>query len=411
MREIALYIHMPWCIKKCPYCDFNSHRLPQSHSFSRYIDALIVDIRFQLILFPSLQYCSISSIFIGGGTPSLCPPDEMARLLDFVFTHLNCSETIEVTLEANPATAESQYFRAYRQLGINRLSIGAQSFNDNMLAALGRIHCADENYRTVELARKSGFERINMDIMYALPQQNLVMALADLQAVLSCDIEHISYYELTLEENTAFYRYPPQGLPSHELAYEMNKQGERILHKHGYMAYEVSAWARGELGHCRHNVNYWKFGDYIGIGAGAHGKISVFDLNETSLGQQRLFRTQQVNNPESYMQGMLEKGDLEVMEVKHNGRYANGMRVSAVSEQELLFEYMLNRLRLTEPFSVFECSNATGLQSACIEDKIQTPLMKNLLEKVDNSCNETTKKYQKTLLGQDFLNELVWEFH
>lgn len=414
MKEIALYIHIPWCIKKCPYCDFNSHRTTSTPPFTRYIDALIADFRRQILLFPHLQSLLLSSVFIGGGTPSLCPANEIGRLLVFIFNHLQCVNNIEITLEANPATVESQYFLDYPQSGINRLSIGAQSFCNTTLKRLGRIHCKEDNYRAIELAKKAGFTNVNLDLMYALPGQNVSMAMHDMQATLSCEVEHISYYQLTLEENTLFYRHPPCDMPTEGLAFDIAQQGEQLLTANGYKAYEVSAWTRHPESQCQHNLNYWNFGDYIGIGAGAHGK---FTLPEK--GQLHIFRTQHSNSPISYMkhiealENQEELGTLADLPYNLFGstKCANGMRITKILEDEILFEYMLNRLRLNTPFSTTECHHVTGLKEAHIENKMVAVMKKNLIEKIDNEEFGQHNSYQKTQLGHHFLNDLIWEFH
>jgi oxygen-independent coproporphyrinogen-3 oxidase len=404
MAHIALYIHIPWCIKKCPYCDFNSHNASVSPDYNHYVKILLRDLDHQLSLFPDTQKRELSSIFIGGGTPSLCPGDAMRYLLEGVFQRFVCSSDIEVTIEANPGTAESSYFEAYVQAGINRISLGLQSFNDTSLQRLGRIHSSKENFQAVEKAKAAGFQRINIDVMYALPEQTLAMALSDVNSALACEVEHISYYQLTLEENTLFYRQVPKGIPSEDLCWDIATQGSELLHANQFTNYEVSAWSRGEANNsqCRHNVNYWKYGDYIGIGAGAHGKLS-FQQGENL----KIIRTQQISSPTSYIEAYSKKNDTKAKPLKDFplGRSYGGMRTFEVSKDEILFEYMLNRLRLNSAFSIQQCQQMTGLAKQKIQHSIDFAIEKDFLKEV--SLNMT---YQKTQLGNQFLNDLIWGF-
>ena len=267
---LSLYVHLPWCVKKCPYCDFNSHVAGEHAPRGRYIDTLLTDLERES------RRCGdreLRSIFLGGGTPSLFSPVEIARLLDGIRQHFDLIDDIEITMEANPGTLECGDPRGYREAGVNRLSIGAQSFNDACLETLGRIHSAADVRRSYADARKAGIGNINLDLMHALPGQGVADALYDLQEAIDLQPEHLSWYQLTLEPNTVFYSRPPSGLPDNDLAFEIQEQGQALLEKHGYARYEVSAYAKDGR-RCEHNLNYWTFGDYVAVGAGAHGKLS-----------------------------------------------------------------------------------------------------------------------------------------
>ena len=267
---LALYIHLPWCVRKCPYCDFNSHVSAGAPPFDRYIARLLVDLDRQLCA-PEAQRPLIA-IFIGGGTPSLFPGSAIRRLLDGIRSRMDLDPTIEITLEANPGTADAQRFDAYRAAGVNRLSIGVQSLSASHLQRLGRIHDPSQARRAVAIARAAGFDNLNLDNMFALPDQTLDEAAEDLAALIALAPEHLSYYQLTLEPDTAFHAHPPV-LPDADLAADLAAQGRAQLVRAGYRQYEVSAYARPDR-QCRHNLNYWRFGDYLGIGAGAHGKLT-----------------------------------------------------------------------------------------------------------------------------------------
>ncbi|MBN8480319.1 MAG: radical SAM family heme chaperone HemW, partial [Xanthomonadales bacterium] len=269
---LSLYVHIPWCVKKCPYCDFNSHAVREGIPQEAYVDALLADLDGDLADFGDAARRPLASVFFGGGTPSLFSPAAIARILDGVAARLAIVPGAEVTLETNPGTVEHGRFAGYREAGVNRISFGVQSFDDAMLHRLGRIHSADEATRAFAEARAAGFDAINLDLMYALPRQDLAGALADLERAIALAPEHISHYQLTLEPNTLFAAKPPP-LPDSDSAWDMQEHGQALLAAHGYAQYEVSAYARA--GHrCAHNLNYWTFGDYLGIGAGAHAKLS-----------------------------------------------------------------------------------------------------------------------------------------
>ena len=269
---LSLYIHIPWCVKKCPYCDFNSHEARNEIPEEKYLKALTQDLESEL---PNIWGRSIESVFIGGGTPSLFSAKGIDQLLANLRERLPIRSNTEITLEANPGTFEQERFSAYREAGINRLSIGVQSFNENHLKRLGRIHGATEAIKAAEIARKAGFVNFNLDLMFGLPEQSVDQALEDLKIAIEAGPTHISWYQLTIEENTLFHHAPPI-LPDDELMWEMQQKGQALLESSGYMQYEVSAYSQINK-QCQHNINYWEFGDYLGIGAGAHGKLSMPD--------------------------------------------------------------------------------------------------------------------------------------
>lgn len=323
---LGIYVHFPWCVKKCPYCDFNSHPLKGELPTTDYLNALQADLDQWSSL---LERRPIHSVFFGGGTPSLFPPHVFADLL----SSLGCP-SVEVTMEVNPGTAEFHSFPAYREAGINRLSFGAQSFNDEKLASLGRIHCADEIRSAFALARRAGFDNVNLDIMYGLPNQSVSEALDDLEAALALQPEHLSWYELTLEPKTEFHRRPPP-LPREKTMLEIEFEGQAMLRGAGFERYEVSAWARTGF-QCRHNLNYWQYGDYLGIGAGAHGKVTDED---------DIVRTRKAAQPRLYLDRPQHLESTGVAPAMRRG------------------EFLLNVLRLPEgvPWPAFE--EGTGLTS------------------------------------------------
>ncbi|WP_133492757.1 radical SAM family heme chaperone HemW [Alcanivorax sp. 24] len=314
---LALYVHVPWCVRKCPYCDFNSHQrdtLPET----QYLDALLADLDADQRWLEGELDRPVVSIFIGGGTPSLMSADFYRRLLDGLRQRLPMANDVEITLEANPGTVEAGRFEGFREAGINRLSIGVQSFDPGQLTALGRIHGPEEARRAVALARAAGFDNFNLDLMHALPGQTPAQALEDLQAAIELSPAHLSWYELTIEPNTAFYRAPPTQ-PDEDTMADIEEQGFALLQRHDYERYEVSAFARPGR-HCRHNLNYWRFGDYLAIGAGAHGKLTRRD-------GQRL-RYQKTRQPEAYLQAPEQA------------------RRSVTAIEDPLFEALMNALRL-----------------------------------------------------------------
>jgi oxygen-independent coproporphyrinogen-3 oxidase len=369
LPPLALYVHIPWCVRKCPYCDFNSHERTGMLPEGEYLAALFRDLEGHL---PSVWGRRIVSVFIGGGTPSLFSPEAIDALLSGVRARLQVEPYAEITLEANPGTVEAARFHGFRQAGVNRISIGVQSFDDRMLAALGRIHSAAEARDAIAAALKS-FDNVNIDLMYGLPSQTGAMALEDLAQAIACGVPHVSAYQLTIEPNTMFFSRPPP-LPEHDAAADMQLAAEHALARAGYEHYETSAFARAGW-RCRHNLNYWEFGDYLGIGAGAHGKLSFPD---------RVTRHERAKQPRDYMEkaGLLEK---------------------TVDPADLPFEFMLNALRLVEGFDVGLFGARTGLALRLIENEIAEAESRGLLER-------NWKRIRPTVRGQRFLNELLETF-
>jgi oxygen-independent coproporphyrinogen-3 oxidase len=370
LPPLALYAHLPWCVRKCPYCDFNSHEKTDALPEREYVDALVADLEG---LLPSVWGRRLRSIFIGGGTPSLFSPESIDRLLAAIRARLPLEPGAEVTLEANPGTAEAGHFRGYRAAGVNRVSLGIQSFNDEKLKALGRIHSADEARRAIEMAL-STFDNVNLDIMYGLPGQSLDEARADAAEGLRCGTTHFSAYQLTLEPNTVFYSRPPQ-LPEHDTCADMQLAVEELAAAAGLRHYETSAFARPGRA-CRHNMNYWEFGDYIGIGAGAHGKLSFAD---------RVTRHERVKQPREYL------------------AQAGSLQEKRIEPRELPFEFMLNALRLVDGVPAELYAERTGLPGATILRKLQAARDKGLLE-------EDVLRIRPTRRGRLFLNELLQLF-
>ena len=372
---LSLYIHYPWCVRKCPYCDFNSHNVKETGIPEQaYVDALLRDLEMSL---PRVWGRRVHSIFIGGGTPSLLSPEGLDRLLTSTRTLLPLEPDCEITLEANPGTVDTARFAAFRAAGVTRVSVGIQSFNESHLKALGRIHDRAQAIQALEAAA-THFDTWNADLMYALPQQTLAEAEADLNRVLDFAPPHLSCYHLTLEPNTLFHRDPPS-LPDDETSADMQEMIEAKLAEADYKHYETSAFAKP--GHkCRHNLNYWRFGDYLGIGAGAHGKLS------DHLGVHRQMRHK---HPNAYLD-RAEAGDF--IQEQHT-----------VEAHELPFEFMMNALRLTEgvPRTLFQ--ERTGLPLEAIEDKLLAARQRGLLEITDTLIRPTER-------GQRFLNDLLEQF-
>jgi len=374
LPPLSLYVHMPWCLRKCPYCDFNSHEKAGDLPEGRYVDALVADLESTL---PRVWGRRVHTIFIGGGTPSLISPGEIERLLVAVRTRIPVDPDAEVTMEANPGTFEAARFEGYRAAGVNRLSLGVQSFDDAKLAALGRVHGADEARRALEAALRI-FPTVNADLMYALPRQSLEEAVRDIEEAVAFRPPHISAYHLTLEPDTSFHRNPPP-LPGDDASADMQEAIEERLAAAGYGHYETSAFA--QPGHrARHNLNYWSFGDYIGIGAGAHGKLSFHD---------RILREVRQRKPETYMRTALATGAV------HESR--------EVEADELPFEFMLNALRLVEGFPAELFQRRTGLPLLGVEGELAQAEADGLIER-------DLAIVRPTLKGQRFLNELLERF-
>jgi len=344
---LALYVHLPWCVRKCPYCDFNSHAQRGELPFADYVDALIRDIEYDL---PMIWGRVIHSIFFGGGTPSLFAPDYIDRFLQESSARLNFAPNVEVTLETNPGTAEYGKFEHYRTAGVNRISFGVQSFTDTQLHTLGRIHNSEQARNAIKHAQDSGFSNINIDLMYALPQQTMAQAEYDLHCAFALQPAHISYYQLTLEPNTLFFIKPPKHLPNEDLAWDIQEHGQKLLKQAGYQHYEISAYAR-EGYQCAHNLNYWRFGDYLGIGAGAHSKISNAQTAN-------IMRQWKQKHPRTYMQSA------------GNATCIGGSEI--ISRERLPFEYMLNVLRLHEGFDLQDFESRTGIHRAVLRPRLNT---------------------------------------
>ena len=371
LPPLSLYVHMPWCVRKCPYCDFNSHEKKGDLPEDAYCAALVADLENAL---PWIWGRRVYSIFFGGGTPSLFAASSIDRLLSELRSRITIAADAEITLEANPGTFEAGKFRDFRACGINRLSIGIQSFNDAHLKSLGRIHSADEARQAISIAQ-ANFENINLDLMYGLPSQTAEEATADIEEAIRWGTSHLSAYQLTLEPNTVFYSHPPP-LPEHDAAASMQENAESLLAAAGFEHYETSAFARPGL-RCRHNVNYWQFGDYLGLGAGAHGKISFPD---------RVERHARAKQPREYM-AMAPEGK-SIVEHK------------TVAASELPFEFMLNALRLVEGFPIALFRERTGMEITSLEAALAKGESLGLLERDWQRLRPTAK-------GQRFLNELL----
>ncbi|MFY9326712.1 MAG: radical SAM family heme chaperone HemW [Georgfuchsia sp.] len=371
---LALYVHIPWCVRKCPYCDFNSHEQRGALPQAQYINALIADLESAL---PQIWGRPVSSIFIGGGTPSLFMPEAFDTLLAAVRARVFLLPDAEITLEANPGTVEARKFEGFRAAGINRISIGVQSFDDDKLVALGRIHSAEEAKHAINLAQQH-FNNINLDLMYGLPQQTLEQAQRDIETAVSFGTTHLSAYHLTLEPNTPFHHSPPP-LPDDDLSADMHEMVNASLANTGFQHYETSAFAKPNH-RCRHNLNYWNFGDYLGIGAGAHGKLT----SHTGV-----VRETRRKHPRDYLQAAA------------SGEFA--LERYDVTAQELPFEFMMNALRLCEGFQTRLYPERTGLSLAGIQQKL-------LAAKRDGLLDITTECIIPTARGQRFLNVLLRNF-
>ena len=374
---LSLYVHLPWCVRKCPYCDFNSHAADNDAPRDRYIDALLVDLEGEA---GHGRGRELISIFLGGGTPSFFTPDQIARLLDAIGERFAIVADVEVTMEANPGTVECGDPAGYRSAGVNRLSIGAQSFAPEALKVLGRIHSVDDIGRAVAGARNAGFKNINIDLMYGLPEQSRAAAISDIEQAAELQPQHLSWYQLTLEPNTVFHARPPAGLPDNDECYEIQIRGQERLAELGFEQYEVSAYARDGF-RSAHNLNYWQFGDYLAVGAGAHGKIS--DTGS-------ILRYAKPANPRQYMEAA-ERGDL-------------GVHAEPVSAPDRLFEFMLNAVRLTDGFDAGLFESRTGLSEASLRERLAGPINKGLIAAVDENS------WLVTALGRRFLNDLQAEF-
>lgn len=372
---LTLYIHIPWCVRKCPYCDFNSHEARERVPEDLYISALIDDLDEQL---PHIWGRSLTSIFFGGGTPSLFSPQSIEKILMAVQSRIRMSPDTEITLEANPGTVDEAHFSGFRQAGINRLSIGVQSLQEEKLKALGRVHGRDAALRAIESAIRAGFDNFNLDLMHGLPGQSIEDSLSDVRDALAFMPPHLSWYQLTIEPNTFFHYQPPQ-LPEEDILWDIQQKGKEIITKTHLSQYEVSAYARAEH-ECKHNKNYWEFGDYLGIGAGAHSKISDME-------NQVITRHWQVKNPKDYI----------------NPNQSFTAHQVNLAPHDICFEFMMNALRLTQGVSTDLFLERTGLSLETIEPAMTIAKNKKLLVNDSNRLCATEQ-------GQQFLNDVVGLF-
>ncbi|MDH0355757.1 radical SAM family heme chaperone HemW [Morganella sp. GD04133] len=372
LPPLSLYIHIPWCVQKCPYCDFNSHALKGEVPHDDYVAHLLADLDADL---PLVAGREIRTIFIGGGTPSLLSAEAMQTLMDGVRARIPVAEDAEVTMEANPGTVEADRFSGYQKAGINRISIGVQSFGDDKLIRLGRIHDAGEAKRAARLAATLGLRSFNLDLMHGLPEQHLGEALSDLRQAIELAPPHLSWYQLTIEPNTSFGSRPPV-LPDDDLLWDIFSQGHQLLTQAGYVQYETSAYAKPGF-QCQHNLNYWRFGDYLGIGCGAHGKISFADG--------RILRTVKTKHPRGYMEG----------------RYLD--QQNEVATEDRPFEFFMNRFRLLEAMPRRDFTDYTGLPESVVRPQIEAALNAG-------EISETATHWQITEHGKLFLNTLLERF-
>lgn len=374
LPPLSLYVHIPWCVHKCPYCDFNSHSINGELPEHEYVSALLDDLKNEVAL---AQGRKLQSIFFGGGTPSLFSSTSIAQIITAAREQIGFEKDIEITLEANPGAIEQQKFAGFYAAGINRLSMGIQSFNDEHLQCLGRIHNSIEAKQAIMSALNAKFSNFNLDLMYGLPEQSVDSAINDLETAININPTHISWYQLTIEPNTYFYKYPPV-LPIDETIYTMGNKGAELLTKNGYKQYEVSAWCKDEQ-YSKHNVNYWRFGDYLGIGAGAHSKITL-------MSSQQVTRNIKPKIPENYLKHPLSSGNSSVI----------------VNTQDILGEFMINALRLNSGFSVNDFELATGLSIDICSKQIDKACTAGLLLQAPH--------IQPTAHGRQFLNNLMGYF-
>jgi oxygen-independent coproporphyrinogen-3 oxidase len=374
LPPLALYIHFPWCVQKCPYCDFNSHELKNSLDEKNYINALINDLEQELPLFWGR---SISSIFMGGGTPSLFSPESIDQLLSALRARLTFAPDIEITMEANPGTIELGKFKEFSAAGINRLSIGIQSFSDDKLKSLGRIHGRKEAIRAAELAHDAGFNSFNLDLMYGLPNQSLQQAVDDIETAIALEPKHLSHYQLTIEPNTFFHHQPPV-TPDDDMLWEMQNACQESLARHGYEQYEISAYAKDGC-QCQHNLNYWQFGDYLGIGAGAHGKL-------TNAPEQKITRSWKVKQPQDYLNNAATE------------KRISGQKI--LTRDDASFEFMMNTLRLNQGFETALFQQHVGLPISSVEKSLQQAEEKGWI-------NWDINRIQPTNAGLQYLNTLL----
>lgn len=378
LPPLSLYIHVPWCVRKCPYCDFNSHESQGDIPEADYITALIEDLKQDLHW---VQGREIQSIFFGGGTPSLLSAKAYDTLFDGLTRHLSFSDNIEITLEANPGTFEAEKFNGYRRAGINRLSMGIQSFDPEQLKKLGRIHDKEQALRAIDMARDAGFDNFNLDLMHGLPDQTPEQALLDLDTALAFHPPHLSWYQLTIEPNTDFYKRPPV-LPEDDILWDIQEQGQARLAEAGLKQYEISAYARPGR-QARHNINYWRFGDYLGIGAGAHGKITIAGPEG-----HRVLRSQKARLPKRYLD--------------ETRQFLSATDV--IASDDIAFECMMNALRLHSGISITDFEQRTGVPLDSLSKPMQKAESLGLIERAQVNNQDYIRASER---GKQYLNELL----
>jgi putative oxygen-independent coproporphyrinogen III oxidase len=374
---LTLYVHFPWCVRKCPYCDFNSHEVKAALNEDHYVQALIQDLEQDL---PRIWGRRVVSVFMGGGAPSLFSPESIERLLSAVRARVSLHPEAEVTLEANPGTVDYEKFAEFRSAGVNRLSIGVQSFHDDHLQAIGRIHGGKESIKAVEIAHDAGFENFNVDLMFGLPGQTPKQALQDVATAVALEPTHISFYQLTIEPNTWFYHHPPV-LPDDDRLWQMQTDGQRYLAEYGFAQYEVSAYAKADK-RCVHNLNYWQFGDYLGIGAGAHAKL-------TDVNAQSIYRLSKLKQPQDYQH--------------HAGTTQGIQSEKALSRKDVGLEFMMNAFRLNEGFATPLFFERTGQPLSVVEAPLRRAQEQELIE-------WTVERIRPTEKGRRYLNALLEMF-
>jgi len=395
LPPLSLYIHVPWCVRKCPYCDFNSHKAEEHIPETEYVQALLDDLEADL---PYVQGREIQTIFIGGGTPSLLSVEAYKNLLAGLQEKVSFVKDIEITMEANPGTFEAEKFAGYRKLGINRLSIGVQSFADHQLKHLGRIHDGQQAVAAINMAKAAGFDNFNIDLMHGLPDQSEAQALADIQQAIDLGPAHMSWYQLTIEPNTEFFKRPPV-LPEDETLWDIQEAGQALLAKHGFEQYEVSAYAQKDK-QATHNLNYWQFGDYLGIGAGAHGKVTDLVNAPESLTASPVFRTWKTRAPKDFLNAATD-------DAKEKGKHFLAGKES-IQNEDLGLEFLMNALRLQQGFDLNLFEQRTGYPLETIASGIDTAIEKGLLEK--HVLNDGSEQIKTSAKGSLFLNEILGLF-
>jgi putative oxygen-independent coproporphyrinogen III oxidase len=391
LPPLSLYIHVPWCVRKCPYCDFNSHKAEEHIPEAEYVQALLDDLEADL---PWVQGREIQTIFIGGGTPSLLSVEAYKNLLAGLQEKVRFVKNIEITMEANPGTFEAVKFAGYRKLGINRLSIGVQSFADHQLKHLGRIHDGKQAVAAIKMAKEAGFDNFNIDLMHGLPDQSEAQALADIQQAIDLGPTHMSWYQLTIEPNTEFFKRPPV-LPEDETLWDIQEAGQALLAEHGFEQYEVSAYAQKDR-QATHNLNYWQFGDYLGIGAGAHGKVTDLVNAPESLTASPVFRTWKTRAPKDFLNAATDASK----------NFLAGKE--SIQNEDIGLEFLMNALRLQQGFDLNLFEQRTGYPLSTIASGIDTAIEKGLLEK--HLLEDGRVQIKTSAKGSLFLNEILGLF-